>query len=176
MICQTRKIILLFIILLIFLLSFVSSVIAFKGLTHSLINKYIAQSAFDKFTLDIYLKEQLGMKKGYDEQFDSKKAHELISDGGELEDSHIILRYLNHFHDPISNTGVLGSKSALEWALMETGTQLAGDYSWWDARNYYFKALTATDKDAREPNFAKTFRALGQVMHLVQDVSVTKHV
>jgi len=159
------------------LLIFIEQSSAFKGETHSAINNHIVDdnSIIGGFSSDQYLKNNLGFVDGVKTNLNSLMIKEWLSAGGKLEDSHIILRYLNHFHDPISNTGLLGSKSALEWALMETGTQLAGDYSWWDARNYYFKALTDPDKETRETYFAKTFRAVGQVMHLVQDMSVPEH-
>jgi hypothetical protein len=116
------------------------------------------------------------MPKGYDEKLLNKEVYLWISDGGETEDSNYDLRYLNHFLDPISNTGLSGQSSAVEWALKPAGSQaLWGNYSWYDARNYYYTALTALDKAIRETNYAETFRALGQVMHLTQDVSVPEH-
>ena len=83
-------------------------------------------------------------------------------------------------------------------------TDLGGDWSWSTARKFYYAALTgdSTDLDGfkvysdpffwqfpqaiivgqtdmneteRSPFFAWTFRALGQVMHLVQDASVPAH-
>ncbi len=42
-------------------------------------------------------------------------------------------------------------------------------WSWNDARDYYFKALTSQTKAERDEYWGKTFRALGQVMHLIQD-------
>ncbi|MGD9853036.1 MAG: hypothetical protein AB7T38_17445 [Nitrospirales bacterium] len=50
------------------------------------------------------------------------------------------------------------------------------EWSWNDAREYYFKALTSETKAERDENWGKTFRALGQVMHLLQDSANPSHV
>ncbi len=95
------------------------------------------------------------------------------------------LRSINHYHNPITDKGFSGfafgvflsGESSVKWAQKPLNTQiLGGNYSWCDARDYFYKALTIRDKTFREIFFAKTFRALGQLMHLVQDVSVPEHV
>lgn len=46
----------------------------------------------------------------------------------------------------------------------------------WDmARQYYYSALTSQTSTARETAFAQTFQAVGQVMHLLQDMAVPAH-
>ena len=47
---------------------------------------------------------------------------------------------------------------------------------WDNARGYFYDALTASDPVVREEKFVKTFRAVGQVMHLLQDMAVPAHV
>ena len=47
---------------------------------------------------------------------------------------------------------------------------------WDDARKYFYSALTSNKNAVREDNFAKTFQAVGQVMHLLQDMAVPAHV
>jgi hypothetical protein len=92
-------------------------------------------------------------------------------------------RSRNHFHNPIDNsgfsgwwdTGIFSGMSAVNWISQPANTQSCGYYSWNDARDYYYKALTSTDKATRETNFADTFRAIGQSMHLAQDMSVPEH-
>ena len=66
--------------------------------------------------------------------------------------------------------------SAIDWAMQPLNSQSRGCYSWNDVRDYYYRALTSPDKRTREINFAETFRGLGQLMHLVQDMSVPEHV
>ncbi|MGB5219222.1 MAG: hypothetical protein WBN66_13110 [Smithella sp.] len=63
-------------------------------------------------------------------------------------------------------------KSALEWATLPVGGQ---NSSWNDVRSYYYTALTSANKTTRELYFAKTFKGVGQIMHLVQDMSVPGH-
>lgn len=155
--------------------------------THETINKHIANNIFNGFSLDDYLKNQLGMQEGKNTFLNNKEVFKWLGDGGKTEDKPGLCmpywRSRNHFHNPINNsgfsgiwdTGFLSGISVVEWALHPVNAQTCGYYSWNDARNYYYTALTAPDKATRETNFAETFRALGQVMHLVQDVSVPEH-
>ena len=111
-----------------------------------------------------------------------------LSDGCEFEDvPHWYLMYLrskNHFHNPINEQGFSGiwdteflsGIAAINWALLPQNMQSPGGYySWADVRSYYLKALTLGTKTDRDTNFAQTFRGLGQLMHLVQDMSVPEH-
>ncbi len=172
------------------LLIFAEQPYALEVETHSAINNYIADenSIINGFSLDKYLKDNLGLKDGVKTTFNSLMIKKWISDGGKTEDKPTSWcapwwRPRNHFHNPIDNSGFSGvwdtgfysGISAIEWALQPAGSQSCGYYSWYDARSYYYTALTALDKSTRETNFAKTFRALGQVMHLVQDMSVPEH-
>ncbi|MEW6079711.1 MAG: hypothetical protein AB1724_18035 [Thermodesulfobacteriota bacterium] len=59
-----------------------------------------------------------------------------------------------------------------------------GDWSWQKAREYYYTFLSGKDftgnavadtRDKREAAFADCFRSVGQVMHLLQDMSVPLH-
>ena len=47
--------------------------------------------------------------------------------------------------------------------------------NWWVARNQFFHALTVEDPVQREKYLAETFRTLGYVIHLLQDVAVPAH-
>ncbi|MEK6901624.1 MAG: hypothetical protein AABX37_04730, partial [Nanoarchaeota archaeon] len=49
------------------------------------------------------------------------------------------------------------------------------EWSWQKARGYYFQALTGATNTERGKNYGKTFRALGQVMHLIADLAVPEH-
>jgi hypothetical protein len=114
-------------------------------------------------------------------------------------------RAYNHFHDPLKDWDNAGLDnaflnglyrghywrnpiSAILWGL-DSGRQdfsqnTTGDWSWGMAREYYYIYLTGNDfegnvvtdtQDEREANFADCFRSLGQVMHLLQDMSVPLH-
>ena len=48
--------------------------------------------------------------------------------------------------------------------------------NWNNARAYYYRAVTSSLDVVRQTNFAKTFLAVGQVMHLLEDMAVPAHV
>jgi hypothetical protein len=139
--------------------------------THKTINFYIANenSSINGFSLDNYLKNNLGMTEGVKATFKSQMVKELISDGGEYEDEPPgcapYWRSRNHFHNPIDksgfsdwwDTGIFSGMSAVDWINQPPNTQSCGFYSWNDARDYYYKALTSSDKATREANFADAF-------------------
>ena len=52
----------------------------------------------------------------------------------------------------------------------------AQGWSWPDARQSYYHALTLKTKQDREQKWADTFRAVGQVMHLIEDAASPAHV
>ena len=98
-------------------------------------------------------------------------------------------RSVNHFHNSLklwdeaglNDTFLLKTytgQSQVLWAQnpdQDPDQNVGGQWSWQDARNYFYSALTATSESEREENFAKTFRAVGQLMHLVEDASVPAH-
>jgi hypothetical protein len=91
------------------------------------------------------------------------------------------LRFLNHFYNPLApagqegyaNYGLTGLPS-LQWGLEPT--DISGqDYSFRDARNYYYQGLTASTERDRKRNLSSMFRAIGQDIHLVQDLAQPQH-
>jgi hypothetical protein len=126
--------------------------------------------------LNPYLINNLGLEGGLNASVKGGTPRELMIRGSNTEDNGI--RFLNHFHNPISNAGLTGSgESAIKWSLRPKEAQWFGEFwSWNDAREYYFKALTFETKAERDENWGKTFRALGQVMHLLQDSANPSHV
>ncbi len=157
-------------------LSFTNICHALHPTTHRAINEHISKSSVSEFSLNDYLKDQLNIAKGYDEIFNGKEVYKWIAEGGEKEDL-MGVRSMYHFHNPLSNKGLLGKEfSAIVWATLPVGGQsLAPQASWDDVRYYYRRALTAADKNERENWFALTFQGLGQMMHLVEDMSVPAH-
>ncbi len=80
-------------------------------------------------------------------------------------------------------TWATGYKSQTEKANMDNAYNPYLDppapNNWDNARIYYFKALTRispTGATGRETAFAQTFQALGQVIHLLEDMAVPAHV
>ena len=140
------------------------------------------------FSLDEYLKGNLDIPGGIGESYNGRRIEVWLELGGEYEDIPYLympyLRSVNHYHNPLTDEGFSGifggvflsGMSAIDWATRPMGTQTPGGYfSWADARNYYYLALTSYDGTGREGHLADTFRGLGQLMHLVQDMSVPEH-
>ena len=162
--------------------------------SHELINV----QATIRSSLDNVLREQLAMPNGIATTFtggtETYRAVDWIRVGGRREDATTGLRFIagrarfyHHFHDPLVEPWSLSGlrvppfprfESSVRWAQRTDQDSKAGfgNYSWRDARRYYFDALRGETQNDREQGFADTFRALGQVMHLVVDASVPEHV
>lgn len=90
-----------------------------------------------------------------------------------------ISRVLNHFFDVQRGgrgltVGTVQGIPAPDWALpKEPGGP--NKFSFRDARVYQFKSVTEPQETDREKNAALLFRALGQVIHLVQDMAQPQH-
>ena len=119
------------------------------------------------------------------EKLKDKDVADWIIEGSKREDNIIItlefIRPRNHFFDPIDGKGltVKGKsigKPAPNWALEDPNIFTRQSYSIKDAKGYLFEGLTATKKAERDKKLALTFRALGQVLHLVQDMASPQHV
>lgn len=162
-----------------------SNAFALSENTHPYLNEKIARGTYNEFSLDTYLKSNLGYADGVNDIIkDNKRVWEYISIGGYKEDIPYpwapYIRSIKHFHDPLvedwNSAGFKGANSSIIWAETENQSSLLGNYSWPDVRNYFYNALTATNFNDRDTNYAECFRGIGQLMHLVQDVSVPEHV
>ena len=128
-----------------------------------------------------------------------------ISFGAQAEDYGIngqgdweTTRAYNHFHDPLKAWNEAGFENPVfnpiywasygEWPVSTILWGLApdpqdkprilettGNWSWPKAREYLHLALTAPTISERDRRFAECFRSLGQVIHLMQDMSVPLH-
>lgn len=89
------------------------------------------------------------------------------------------LRFVNHFYNPINREGLspplIKGYSSLEWGLELTNDIPGQEFSYKDAKDYYYKGLTLPDPKMREQNLAKAFYALGHVIHLIQDLAQPQH-
>lgn len=91
-------------------------------------------------------------------------------------------RSLNHFFDPINNRPLTvgGSRLGLtspDWALKDNNDESSQLFSYKDARNYFYIALTTTGLQAtRDSLWGKLFQSIGQVIHHVQDMAQPQHV
>ena len=149
--------------------------------THEVLNEEAVNTSV--LVTENYLNSQLGFSKGIKEEIsgesDTKTVEKWIKDGGRTEDEPR-LRCKNHFHNPLKSWNEAGlsdglsGRSSIIWA-QNTNQSPGGRWSWQDAREYYYLALTSATKEERDQNFADMFRALGQVMHLIEDSSVPLH-
>lgn len=108
-----------------------------------------------------------------DEFFSKNTAIDWIKAGGVKEDN--FPRFLNHFYDPTTEKGIrflLQQNSSKDWAKDRIGN----DWSWASARSYFYESLTSPNSYIRETRLAATFRTVGQVMHLVEDLATPAHV
>ena len=111
----------------------------------------------------------------------------LIKDGANFEDTLSAGRPSNHFYNPLNGAPLtlgilpLGLPSP-NWALEDQGeiTGILGfgkqEFSYRDARQYFYDALTKSTKMERDKNFGLTFQTLGMVIHHVQDMAQPQHV
>ncbi len=114
---------------------------------------------------------------GLDQKLEGVEVYKHIRNGSNMEDEKT--RPFNHFHDPTrawDSAGFrllpllpqLGDSSVL-WQ------QSADAHQWPKARESYLTALLEKDPAERERLFAETFRRIGHVVHLVQDVATPAH-
>lgn len=105
---------------------------------------------------------------------DSEAAFELTGFGSVAEDNDP--RYLKHFYDPINEVGlsrIVGHfEAAISWGYQSPDNL----YSWTKARNYMYQALTGTTRSVQDENYKNLYRALGQIIHLVEDMAQPSHV
>jgi len=190
-----KRIILTILIIVSMSLAISHEAVALNQNTHGAINNIVAFGNFNNFSLNSYLINNINMTQGTDTVIDNETIDRWIRLGGIYEDDRpvplLYPRSYNHFHDPTKPLDEAGftdkllgwiplheGVSSIIWALSEdeqSGTPGLGDYSWPAARNYFYDALTATDQTTRDHNFAKCFRSVGQLMHLVEDASVPEH-
>ena len=169
-------------------------IVALEMPTHRLVNRQAVLSV-TSVDLDGYLRDSLGLSDGSETFLTAldgppRRIREWIELGGELEDEGSALtgsgRFYRHFHDPLQPWDAAGltsrllgqNESSVRWMQNrdQGGTGAAGgNWSWHDARRMYYQALTEPDPARREALLAATFRALGQIMHLVVDASVPEH-
>lgn len=103
-----------------------------------------------------------------------------LLEAGAIQEDHG-KRALNHFFDPTRNApitvlGISLGKTSPDWALATRGSVPEQVSSYYDAREYFYQALTAPDKKAREFLWASTFATMGNVVHHLQDMAQPQHV
>jgi hypothetical protein len=96
-------------------------------------------------------------------------------------------RSLNHFFDPAHGgraltIGIFSWQTSPDWALQDNvnNRDAMQKYSYWQARQYFYAALTKTGlssaKGGRDELWGQTFQTLGQIIHHLQDMAQPQHV
>jgi hypothetical protein len=136
----------------------------------------IGRTAVVRSDLDAILKAQYRVDGGATFVVNGETVQTWIAIGATSEDFPAT-RSLNHFHSPLkpwaSAGGLLGQSSVYWQQNPDQG--LGGTWSWPVARQRLFEFLTLPTPAAREGALADTARALGQVMHMVQDAASPAH-
>jgi len=163
----------------------------------------ISIAAIKNSRTENFLINRLNLKRGLETTVPDSSDRTIqyyLEKGSELEDSPPC-RQSNHFHNPLKpwdqsymsdepglvawwcGSGEYKTRySNIFWATgftaqdKEREHRISQRMGWDDARNYFHLALTSTFPNSRDDYFAKTFQALGQVMHLLQDMAVPAHV
>lgn len=139
----------------------------------------MSEQAYDASVLSVTNGNYLSLLRlSAEQRLRGETARGWVSLGSEREDDLFpLLRPLNHFYDPITGRGLAVGTDAPNWGLelRTDGTQTQA-WSIRDAREYFYRGLTDPIPSVREENLASTFRALGQVIHLIQDMAQPQHV
>jgi hypothetical protein len=134
--------------------------------------------------------------RSYISNINSKPMKEWIKDGGYSADEPEYTMALVHFYDPTKAKPYLTDQqflvefgnlffedfqnpriSAVDWAFDRDRTDLmyfTQDYSWNDALFYYSLALADDSHD--NEFYGRAWRAVGETMHLISDMTVPAHV
>lgn len=157
--------------------------------THRIITEVAIDNSILENSNGDYLNLNLGFQDGIIEYLLWKHYNlpvlEWLQEGSEKEDDVLPPRFMNHFHNPLKHLHDWGEAGLDDWynLLPLNGLSSAlwahrdsNDWSWPRTRDYFYTALTASTEEQRQEYFARTFRGLGQQMHLLQDKAVPAHV
>jgi hypothetical protein len=184
----------------IILVASISSAFAYDDLTHNQITK----EAYKTSVLHAGYLGNLGMSEtdkfdvsdiSTNGNMIDDEDNNLVNDGsplgwlreGSIDEDNLDLptiRFRHHFFNPIDGSGLHFTVSAIfpitgypapSWGLEDDATYAEQQYSIKHARDYFYKGLTMTTKKDRDHNIALTFRTLGQVIHLLEDMAQPQH-
>jgi hypothetical protein len=156
-------------------------VLAYEIQVHAKITENAFDLAFPPDTVNDFL-ARLGINPG--QTFSEKTPRQWMIEGAKSEDDLLPPppRPPYHFFDPISGKGLNGTllgipydfTAAPDWAFNSNGSNAT--YSIPGARESFYRALTNPDSIVRKKQWVDTFRAIGQIGHLIQDMAQPQHV
>lgn len=163
----------------------------------------LTKKAVKLSNLDVYLNQYFTFQfnVGFVSMISGVPIIDWVASGSTAED-HPLCRASTHFHNPLKSWATAGASELSQtfpcpgYASPNSGTQYSalawatgknsydGPFSKWDmqdsgwlsARSYYYSALTSNVATKRDTSFTETFKSVGQVMHLLQDMAVPAHV
>ena len=132
--------------------------------------------AVDRSNLDTILRSRYGVEGGASLVIGGQPIRRWVGIGATREDFPPF-RSLNHFHNPLlpwADAGGRFGQSSVYWQ-QSPDQGMGGTWSWPVARQRLYDFLTLPSPAAREQALADTARALGQVMHMIQDAASPAH-
>ena len=148
----------------------ISPAFAYKEGTHQAISNVAVSSP--TCVADNYLKQQLVIPDGINTSVGGQTLVQRLEQGAHDEDGGS--RPLNHFYNPINNSGLNDLSSgapSMVWAY-DHGDN---DRDWRGTRDAYHRSFTSASKAQRQTEMGNTFYNLGHVIHLVQDLAQPQH-
>ena len=143
---------------------------------------------YSTFLVAVFGSDASGVRQN--PEFGGRTGRDWMAEGSLREDDDI--RPFNHFYDPIDKKGLTDfvvpipvpnpyAYNSFTWAttkgsIFEDVGQDPNYWSWPQARAFEYAALTSPSKSDRERYFGFMFRAVGQVLHLLEDTSQPEHV
>lgn len=150
--------------------------------THKDLSEKAAEHSVLSLTKGDYLKK-LGLEKGLGEEFTFNGTTKTVKEWfghGSIEEDAVSLAgapFFHHFHDPLLPWDQAGLSIIYNWQSSLLWAQNKdNDWSWPRVREYYYQALTSSADVDRQAYFAKTFKGLGHIIHLIQDAAQPAHV
>jgi hypothetical protein len=149
---------------------------AYSTAVHEEITKHVIEQIKDKW-LNNYINDYMGLSNGVREALNKKPLREWIEEGSKSEDYSFNPKELltSHFHNPITNKGLTEHGVTIGESAYDRANNPNNPWSWQKARENLYKGLTSATKTEREKALAKSFEALGHLVHLIQDMAEPAH-
>jgi len=161
------------IISLILIISYQENLDAYSTNVHIEITTQIIEKNIEK--LNNYLKE-LGLVNGITELVNKKQVRRWIEDGSWQEDYILSVDLLTgHYYNPYTNKGLTEGGITIGVSAYDRANDAINNWGWKRARENFYGGLTATEESWRQLLLSLSFKALGHVMHLIQDMGVPAH-
>jgi len=172
-------------IIVVFIISYPNIIMSYDNIkTHP----EITEKAIKQSKVNDFLKSNIGIPEGIGKFYGNDTILRLLRGGSTNEDKPFT-RTRHHFWNPLNNSGLhdTGCGMALGWVPFcfifrgnpnrdwAMGLYEANEYSWEEAKDSYYAALTGTTEEDREENFILMYESLGRVLHLIEDMGVPAH-